>query len=193
MTIETTNILFGINTDDESILELFETYLKQACDYDNFYQPQRTNYLENAIEIYKHCKIVSDKYDYFPEANRYHKRFLLKGTTRKIFDDGIDYECYDVKGLYFVGETHFNPITDEKFYWVKIGKAKNLKERMRSYNTHNPMLYRIDYSADYNKEEWYHNKLAEKAIAKCNHSEEWFLVDRKTYLEMCEKGFKFFE
>ena len=25
------------------------------------------------------------------------------------------------KGLYLIGQTFFNPITDEKFYWVKVG------------------------------------------------------------------------
>ena len=95
--------------------------------------------------------------------------------------------------MYFVGETHFNPITDEKFYWVKIGKATNLKQRMQNYNTHNPMLWRVDFSLDYDKEEYYHKRLNEVAIAKCNHNNEWFLVDKTTYLEMSEKGFKFFE
>jgi hypothetical protein len=109
------------------------------------------------------------------------------------FDDGIDYTVPNDSGLYFIGETHFNPITREEFYWVKIGKSNNLAKRMKQYNTCCPMLWRIDFAVGEEEfEEYYHNWLYTKAIATCNHNEEWFLVDRETYLEMCEKGFAYF-
>lgn len=109
------------------------------------------------------------------------------------FNDGINYTAPTSKGLYFIGETHFNPFTNEKFYWVKIGKSTNLKKRMNQYNTCCPMLWRIGFSDKYDEEEFYHDWLYEHCEATCNHNEEWFLVNRETYLEMCEKGFAYFD
>ena len=134
------------------------------------------------------------------DAHLWNKRFVkIKSIdiTIKIeldvFDDGIDYKTPEAEGLYFLGETHFNPHTHEEFYWVKVGKASNFKNRFRQYNTCNPMCYRIDYSSAYEAEAYYQERIKEKAIAKCNHNSEWFLVDRETYLEMCENGFAYFD
>lgn len=173
-------------------VELFKEYIKNACDYRTFTQLARKDFFDNALLLYTHTPELQNLYDYIPTEKKYTKRFIEKGVN-KYFDDGINYTAPKEKGLYFIGETHFNPLTDEKFYWVKIDKARNIHDRLLSYNTHNPMLWRIDFSKDFDKETWYHEKLDEVAIAKCNHSEEWFLVDRTTYLRMCEEGFKFFE
>ena len=109
------------------------------------------------------------------------------------FQDEIDYWAPSCGGLYFLGETHFNPFTKEEYYWVKIGSSSNLRKRLRVYNTCNPMCFRIGFLENKESEEiTYHNLLTEIALAKCNHNEEWFMVDRETYLEMCEKGFNFF-
>lgn len=114
------------------------------------------------------------------------------------FNDGINYNAPEYCGLYFLGETHFNPITREEFYWVKIGKATNIKKRLSDYNTHCPMLYRIDFKkcfsdrVAYQEEAYYQDKIKAVAIATNNHNKEWFLVDRNTYLEMCAKGFSYF-
>lgn len=187
--IETLEVYFK----ERDCKETFELFLNKAYDYKSFDQVTRKEYLDNAVILYKHDEELQDKYDYYPKARKYSERFVLKGSQSPIFEDGINYTAPNKKGLYFVGETHFNPFTDEKFYWVKIGRGVNLKNRLRDYDTHNPMLWRIDFSTKFEKEEWYHKKLNEVAIAKCNHNKEWFLVDRTTYLEMCEKGFKFFE
>ena len=122
------------------------------------------------------------------------------GFTRPLtdFDDGINYDAPEYCGLYLIGETHFNPITNETFYWVKEGKANNIKKRLADYNTHCPMLYRIDFKKCFNEREayrveaQYQAKLKECAIASNNHNKEWFLVDRNTYLEICAKGFNYF-
>lgn len=108
-------------------------------------------------------------------------------------DMHLPYELKKISGLYFLGMVNHNPITDEVFYWVKIGYASDLLSRMRIYNTHCPMLWHIDYTdGDYDTESYYHRLLRVTAIARCNHNDEWFLVDKETYLQMCKKGFKFF-
>lgn len=112
----------------------------------------------------------------------------------KTYDDGINYNAPNESGLYFIGETHFNPFNDEKFYCVKIGKATNLAKRMKQYDTHNPMLWRIDFAVGAEAlEGHYHNLLAQIAEARCNHNEEWFFVNRMTYFKMCKQGFHFFD
>lgn len=142
----------------------------------NYWLPTGHNWWEKAFVCVKPIEEKSSKYQ--------------KITN---FEDGIDYTTPDNGGLYFIGETHFDPITKETFYWVKIGKADNLVERMRQYNTCNPMLWRIDYKIGaQNKEKFYHSLLFSKALATCNHNREWFLVSEKTYLEMCDKGFEYF-
>ena len=64
---------------------------------------------------------------------------------------------------------------------------------MNQYNTHCPMLWRIDFIREYSKENYYHEQLRKICLNSCNHNKEWFLVDRETYLEMCEKGFAYFD
>lgn len=135
-----------------------------------------------------HCGVGHEEYFELME-----KIMACHPTKKNPFEDGINYDVKPEAGLYFIGETHFNPITHEEFYWVKIGKSTNLKKRMNQYNTCCPMLWRIDTSFDYDKEEYYHNRLYRECVATCNHNEEWFMVDRETYLEMCEKGFAYFD
>lgn len=99
-------------------------------------------------------------------------------------------------GLYLVGSTNFNPYTDEKFYWIKIGKAKNMWDRMGGYSTHNPMCWKADFlygEEAYSMEGQYHAKLAAVAFEKGYRSDEWFRVSRETYLAICEKGFAYFK
>lgn len=111
-----------------------------------------------------------------------------------IFNDGINYNTPNYKGLYLIGETHFNPFTKEEYYLIKIGKSDSqLSTRMRSYNTHNPMLWRIDFRRTPSLEREYQDKLANLAIAKCSHNKEWFFVSREIYLDICAKGFNYFD
>ena len=128
------------------------------------------------------------------------EELTINGFTRPLtaLQDGINYDAPEYCGLYLIGETHFNPITNETFYWIKEGKANNIKKRLADYNTHCPMLYRIDFKKcfsekdAYKMEAYYQEKLKECAIASNNHNKEWFLVDRKTYLEICAQGFNYF-
>lgn len=103
-------------------------------------------------------------------------------------------------GLYLVGNTAFNPYTDEKFYFLKVGMSlKCIKERLKAYFTCNPILWKADYYECSDKkmtrflEEQCQLVLLEKCLEICEGSTEWFRVDRETYLEICEKGFDYFQ
>lgn len=174
-------------------IDLFELLYKEAS---NSYYCERTRKFNIAYSLYNIYPEIQEKY-LFTGAYKIADRFILKSDkitlAKHHFDDGINYDTPCYGGLYFIGETHFNPFTKEEFYWVKIGKSSNLAKRMKQYNTCCPMLWRIDFAIDEEDlEEYYHGWLYEHCKAICNHNEEWFLVDRETYLEMCEKGFNYF-
>lgn len=117
-----------------------------------------------------------------------------------VIDEEIhSHEDPSICGCYLVGSTNFNPYTGETFYWVKVGMSKNIHNRLTSYNTCCPQLFRIDYleckdkNMAYRAEEYCHAFLYHNALGKCQHNEEWFLVDRETYLEICNKKFQYFK
>lgn len=160
-------------------------YLESCPNANRYYQlvPNAHFYVDRVKQIKKYDISILEK-----NATGY---TILENTT---LDDGIDYFAPDDSGLYFIGETHFNPITDQKYYCVKIGRASNIANRMKQYNTHNPMLWRIDYAIDEeNFEAYYQSMLTHVALARCSHNAEWFFVDKVTYLEMCAKGFHYFD
>ena len=99
-------------------------------------------------------------------------------------------------GLYFIGETHFNPFTEEKYYCIKIGLAKDIADRFKSYRTHTSMVYPMGFleSTEYKQlEKYYHNKLNQIALYRNqNNSEGWF-VDKDTFIKMYEQGFSYFD
>lgn len=178
--------------------------------------------LNNYYENLKHAKNTKDRYHWlnaaldileqFPTLSKYFERrdsSLVAGRLHRVsgykkfdlcsvprFDDGIDREkekvFKKVEGLYFIGEVTFNPILHEILYWVKIGYSSNLATRIRNYDTHCPTTWRIDFSGDGELEDYYHQLLGACCLDRAAGNEEWFRVDEKTYLEMCEKGFSYF-
>lgn len=114
---------------------------------------------------------------------------------------GNELDCFDGRkaGLYLVGSCNFNPLTDEKYYWIKVGTAKAFKKRMASYRTHNPMLWKNSYffcedeTQRYYLESKCHEILYEEAIGSLSEASEWYEVDKDTYLDICNKGFTFFK
>lgn len=153
---------------------------------------------EAMVSIYDTIPEISEEFELISKTGPFKDRFARRDRNIvKAFDDGINYDAPNEAGLYFIGETHFNPHTMILYYWIKIGLSTNLRKRMKQYDTHCPMLWRIDFKTNLEfdlelEEEHYHDKLKEIAVAGCNHNEEWFLVDRETYLAMCEKGFSYF-
>ena len=100
------------------------------------------------------------------------------------------------EGVYFIGNTAFNPYTNEKQYWVKVGMTySGIKKRLRNYDTHSPSTYHIDYFPCKDagvKEGEYHNLLAKVSLGLSERNTEWWLVDEVTYLKMCALGFEYF-
>lgn len=101
------------------------------------------------------------------------------------------------EGVYFVGTTTFNPYTNEKQYWVKVGMTSDsIKKRLRVYDTHSPAIHHIDYFPCDNAlqmESNYHRTLERISLGRSERSWEWWLVDEATYLKMSNMGFSYFE
>ena len=99
-------------------------------------------------------------------------------------------------GLYFIGNVTCNPHTLEPQYWVKIGRSKQtIRDRLKTYDTYSPSIYHIDYKITraMEQENSYRDILRLISFGRSERNNEWFLVDRETYLAMSEYGFKYFE
>lgn len=106
--------------------------------------------------------------------------------------------CYDTSdqefgGLYFIGATYFVPTTMMPIYAVKIGQSYwNIGRRIRDYGTANPFIYHEkehvlpDFICPDANEKTCHEFLASVAIQKLEKNTEWFIVDEKTYFQLCE-------
>lgn len=109
-------------------------------------------------------------------------------------------------GIYLVGQTSFNPLTDEKFYLIKVGSTlTDLKTRMRGYYTHNPSVWIIETRNYLEKHVIERENYFQEIVAKIsshkdvkiidniayNRNVEWFCVSKKEYLNICNKGFDY--
>lgn len=97
-------------------------------------------------------------------------------------------------GLYFLGDPCFNPITRTPYFMVKIGAtySSTIAQRLKQYTTHNPMIFHKKASLAWSfcpeaSEENCHSFLSRHAIQKPEYGKEWFMVEEKTYLELCER------
>lgn len=160
-----------------------------------------------AVELYDTFPILQEIWNYFPNEYYIRDRFRKKenSITKKensstSFEEKSPVEIpkeEKINALYLVGNTNFNPFTKEEFYWIKVGKTTDLYKRMKSYATHNPMLWKADYKIVFNEylnanEQICHFILKEYGTQDTN-SQEWYQVSREVYLEICTKGFSFFE
>ena len=143
------------------------------------------------------ARIAIKKYYSFVEGEGYVRVREAKGCFGIDRSDRDQFEQNDIKypregGLYMIGQTFFNPITDEKYYWIKVGEASNLKRRRREYNTTTAMIWDIGYYTGNDlTESGCHEKL--KEICLHRHADEWFSVSREEYLKICENGFDWFK
>ena len=107
-------------------------------------------------------------------------------------------ELPDKGGLYLIGNTAFNPNTQEKQFWVKVGQASNLYDTFRKrYRCTNPCVFNIDfYTSDpqhiHINESACHEKLLTVCEALRAGTEEWFLVSEQIYMEICKYKFAYF-
>jgi hypothetical protein len=165
----------------------------------------RSNYGNKIIKILKAYPQVTIYWEYRPTKHFWVDRFCQV----RVYEEEESFAppvFYDIEtnlrnapsysGLYFIGETHFNPFTEEKYYCVKIGLAKNIANRFKQYRTHTSMVYPLGFleSQEYVRlENYYHNKLNQVAIyCNQNNSEGWF-VDKETFIDMYNKGFDYFD
>lgn len=112
-----------------------------------------------------------------------------KAEEQGLFSDKFNQNYERRAGLYMLGQTTFNPITNEKRYWIKVGLTTNPHQRIRSYLTHSADIYFIDWHSTKNYE-WEEN-FCHRQLSKISSFSrtEWFKVSEKIYFELCEKGF----
>lgn len=114
------------------------------------------------------------------------------------FNDGYPVkEIPKASGLYLIGSTHFDPILNKQYFWIKVGMSTNLRSRMRGYRSQNPMIFIVDFrcfneEAVGDEEMYCQEKLSESAIALAPNTWEWFLTDKETYMRICDQGFNYF-
>ena len=210
MTIKYVTKEYHAEDSDDNIRFYINFYHK--CPTDSSATTNYSRIAKDCIPIYEACEKLINKKGFAKSHTNKLKSFMIfffnefEKTLAKQFkkplidlDDGINYNAPEYCGLYLVGETHFNPTNMDLFYCVKVGKAINIKKRLNDYNTHCPMLYRIDFKRydterlAFQGESYYQEKLKKVAIASNNHNQEWVFVDRETYLEICKKGFRYFD
>lgn len=182
------------------IRDIFCDCVMTASQTHAYKYPVRKAYLFTAITLYNTFDALREEFFYDEKACNYSDKFCRRewvAPELPRFEDGINYDAPEEEGLYLIGEVNANPYTEELFYWIKPGYSKNIAERMKQYNTCCPMLWRADFKTDCDnpkqEEKYYHKMMNKIGIAKCNHNEEWFLVDKKTYLKICSKGFSYFD
>ena len=155
--------------------------------YKNAYSNWKEHWWETIVTIYNSCEKWANKYILDP----------IKKTIEKYCGPKKEAKYPEKGGLYLLGNTAFNPFTEEKEFWVKVGQTVDFKKRMRSYTSHNPTIWQIDFLSC--SKEWF--DVLEEGCHKfllCDSSEvkkgtkEWFKVDKEIYLEICNEGFDFF-
>ena len=157
-----------------------------------------TGYAIPTVRVYvnRYSELV-DNYDEFFNPNK-PPRVRYVRTPLPYYEDGyIKKEISEDCGVYLVGSTHFDPLTGKRYFWIKVGMASNLRKRLNGYRSENPMLFiadlmEVDYADVYEIERSCHIMLSDVAKAQAKGTDEWFLVDRKTYMNICQQGFDFF-
>lgn len=179
-----------------------ETALKEMEKYYNRIQKcssttGRKNNGEKMLLIMEEVTEIRTYWEYNAHGTTWEKRFIK--LSHKIEIVSKPEAKYDASaGLYLVGSTYFDPFTDNKYYWIKIGQASSFEQRIKQYATHNPMLWKADFYKIENKqvrdfvEMECHCKLKKICIDIADNTKEWFRVDKKDYLEICTQGFKWF-
>lgn len=187
-------------TDTKTLLSTLDYYFNQIKGAAT--TTTRKKYGEMMIVILKEYPIVNEYWDYCPNeymwVNKFNKKkdphfstmFIENGIVRDATTNLLS--APSTSGLYLIGQTSFNPYTKEEQYWVKVGYSSDIWSRFKSgYATHCPCTALIDTTSK-GSEVYCHNILCKKAKGRCQINTEWWLVDRDTYLEICEKKFNYF-
>lgn len=162
----------------------------------------RKRYARTILTVMELAPEVKKYWNYNENEFLWEDRFSKVGnpkTANYIISHGVVYDSMtnlrnapSHSGLYLLGQTSFNPYTDVKQYWIKVGTSNDINKRMTSgYTTCCPCTVLLDTS--YSDREYdCHRILKAKSLGRCQQNAEWFLVDRETYLEICDKKFDYF-
>ena len=156
-----------------------------------------------AVELFNTYSFLHNEWEHFPEKHFIKDRFVKKTISVEFGkeDFPIPPATTPTKktcGLYLIGTTTFNPYTNKPFFWIKIGKSEDLEKRMKSYYTHSPSIWKIDFQevpkSKVDKiEKLYHALLSNIGINSAEHSKEWYEVSKEDYLKICNEKFDFFK
>lgn len=156
-----------------------------------------------AVELFNTYSFLHNEWEHFPEKHFIRDRFVKKTISVELEkgDFPIPPATTPTKktcGLYLIGTTTFNPYTNKPFFWIKIGKSEDLEKRMKSYCTHSPSIWKIDFQevpkSKVDKiEKLYHALLSNIGINSAEHSKEWYEVSKEDYLKICNEKFDFFK
>ena len=156
-----------------------------------------------AVELCNTYSFLHNEWEHFPEKHFIKDRFVKKTISVEFGkeDFPIPPATTPTKktcGLYLIGTTTFNPYTNKPFFWIKIGKSEDLEKRMKSYYTHSPSIWKIDFQevpkSKVDKiEKLYHALLSNIGINSAEHSKEWYEVSKEDYLKICNEKFDFFK
>ena len=156
-----------------------------------------------AVELFNTYSFLHNEWEHFPEKHFIRDRFVKKTISVELGkeDFPIPPATTPTKktcGLYLIGTTTFNPYTNKPFFWIKIGKSEDLEKRMKSYYTHSPSIWKIDFQevpkSKVDKiEKLYHALLSNIGINSAEHSKEWYEVSKEDYLTICNEKFDFFK
>ena len=156
-----------------------------------------------AVELFNTYSFLHNEWEHFPEKHFIRDRFVKKTISVELGkeDFPIPPATTPTKktcGLYLIGTTTFNPYTNKPFFWIKIGKSEDLEKRMKSYCSHSPSIWKIDFQevpkSKVDKiEKLYHALLSNIGINSAEHSKEWYEVSKEDYLKICNEKFDFFK
>lgn len=181
------------NINKQQALTMFEEYLKRLHNCSS--TAGKRNNGSTCISLLFHFPNLP--WDYDDNQSRWDNRFI-PSTSKIERPKEATNEVPNCSGVYLVGSTYFNPITDEKFYWIKVGKSVQLNNRMKQYATHNPMLWKNSFWPLPKErislaENACQNVLETIGIEVAENTDEWYRVSRKDYLTICQQGFDFFK
>ena len=158
-----------------------------------------TKYFEFSAEFTQ--VLIRSKLEKQYEKQMFDKWYYIDEQLNLVYrkEDKKGFSCtecdYNDSGLYFIGMCGFNPITEERYYLVKVGESENVKKRIKQYLGMNPMIYNNgnilplpneSYIRRSKMETNCHEFLNKVSYAKAANANEWFYVTKEKYLELCE-------
>lgn len=157
-----------------------------------------------AVELFNTYDFLRDEWYHFPEEHFIKDRFIRKFLIDTVNDDDFPIppaipaeKC----GIYLLGDTSFNPYTEQPEFWIKVGMASNAKQRMKSYYTHAPSIREIEFKYLPNvkkacEEEKLYHRILELFLPSSIRSErakEWFKVSKEEYQAIAQFGFAYLQ